>query len=253
MEIFFAFLANGKNLIKTKGDIDEMETSPAYRHELKYEIGYAQYLPLRHRLHTVMKRDEHAGSDGRYRINSIYFDNMDDKALREKINGTARREKFRIRYYNDDYSLIVLEKKIKDANLTRKAQAVLSEADCRALLRGDTSWMTQETPELVKELYCKMKSQQLRPRVLVSYTREAYVFPAGNVRVTFDSDIRTSLYHQNFLEASINCISAMDSPGEMILEVKYDAFLPEIIALLLQSEVLRQQAYSKYGASRRFG
>ena len=45
----------------------------------------------------------------------------------------------------------------------------------------------------------------------------------------------------------------MDNPGEIIMEVKYDEFIPEIIVDLLQTEEIRQQAFSKYGACRRFG
>lgn len=98
-----------------------------------------------------------------------------------------------------------------------------------------------------------MKTQQLRPRVLVSYVREPYVYAAGNVRVTFDSNIRTSLLQREFLNGALPAIIATDAPGDIILEVKYDAFLPDVIACLLQTENIRQQAFSKYGACRRFG
>ena len=98
-----------------------------------------------------------------------------------------------------------------------------------------------------------MTYQGLRPRVLVSYVREPYVFPAGNVRVTFDSRIRTTLFHREFLTEQVSDISATDAPGDMILEVKYDAFLPELIQDLIQVPGIRQQAFSKYGACRRFG
>ena len=88
-----------------------------------------------------------------------------------------------------------------------------------------------------------MKSQQLRPRVLVSYKREPYVYAAGNVRVTFDSNIRTTLFHRDFLENQVRNIETEEVPGDMILEVKFDEFLPEIIACLLQTEGIRQQAF----------
>lgn len=74
-----------------------------------------------------------------------------------------------------------------------------------------------------------MKTQQLRPRVLVSYVREPYVYAAGNVRVTFDSNIRMSLFQREFLDGALPDIIATDAPGDIILEVKYDAFLPEVI------------------------
>ena len=230
-----------------------MEQEKNYRHELKYSIPYAEYLAMRKRLRAVMKTDPHTDADGRYRIRSIYFDNSDDKSLREKIDGVAKREKFRIRYYNDDFSFITLEKKMKIDNLCLKIDARITEEECRRLLAGDTAFMKTHESSLVRELYAKMKYQQLRPRVLVSYTREPYIYRAGNVRVTFDSEIRTSLFRREFLVPEVSDISATDTPQEMILEVKFDAFLPEIIQDLIQVNGIRQQAFSKYGACRRFG
>ena len=230
-----------------------MPCKARYRHELKYPIGPADYLAIRQRLRPVMRPDEHAGPDGRYVIRSIYFDTLDDKALREKVNGVQKREKFRIRYYNDDLSFIAVEKKLKYNSLCMKLDARLSEAECRSLLAGDTGWMLDHPSGLVRELYCKMSGQQLRPRVLVSYTREPYVHAAGNVRVTFDSHIRSTLFHRGFLEDQVRDVEVSDDPGGIILEVKFDAFLPEVIQSLLQTEEIRQQAYSKYGACRRFG
>ena len=230
-----------------------MELTGNYRHELKYQISPADHLALRQRLRTVMKPDPHTDADGLYTIRSVYFDNYRDKALLEKINGVQQREKFRIRYYNDDLSYITLEKKIKHSDLCRKLDAALTAAEYRKLLHASGPWMLEHPQPLVRELYCKMKTQQLRPRVLVSYVREPYIYDAGNVRVTFDSQIRTSLFHGDFADGAVPDISAADTPCDVILEIKYDAFLPEIIRCLLQSEALRQQAFSKYGACRRFG
>lgn len=230
-----------------------MELTGSYRHELKYAITSADYLALRQRLRTVMKADPHVGADGCYTIRSVYFDNYRDKALREKFDGVQKREKFRIRYYNDDFSFITLEKKIKHNELCMKLDAPLTQEEFRSILQKPGSWMLAHPQPLVRELYCKMKTQQLKPRVLVSYIREPYIFDAGNVRVTFDSCIRTSLFLKEFADGALPDISATDTPGDRILEVKYDAFLPEIIQCMLQTEELRQQAFSKYGTCRRFG
>ena len=230
-----------------------MDDKKKYRHELKFGISYTDYLAMRGRLSKVMQSDPHADSDGRYRIRSVYFDNSDDKALMEKINGIAKREKFRIRYYNDDLSYISLEKKMKINDLCLKYDALISEEECRKLLAGDIVFMKDHTEELVRELYAKMNYQRLKPRVLVSYVREPYIYRPGNVRVTFDSQIRTSLFTSDFLKGEVSDISATDSPGDMLLEVKYDAFLPEIIQDMIQVNSMRQQAFSKYGACRRYG
>lgn len=230
-----------------------MDNKKRYRHELKYDISYTDYLAMRERLKMIMTRDKHASEDGLYHIRSIYFDNSDDKALREKIDGVAKREKFRIRYYNDDFSYISLEKKMKINDLCLKYDARITEEECREILVGEISFMRDHPDELVKELYAKMNYQRLRPRILVSYTREPYIYRPGNVRITFDSNIRTSLFNREFLTKKVRDISATDTPGDMILEIKYDAFLPEIIQDMIQVKGIRQQAFSKYGACRRFG
>ena len=230
-----------------------MDSEKHYRHELKYEISYPEYLAMRKRLRLIMKPDPHTDENGRYQIRSIYFDNADDKALKEKIDGINRREKFRIRYYNDDLTFITLEKKMKIDNLCLKYDASVTEEECRKILSGDLTFMKEHKEELVRELYAKMMFQRLKPRVLVSYVREPYIYPPGNVRITFDSQIRTSLYTNNFLTGSVFDISATDTPQDMLLEVKYDAFLPEIIQDLIQMKDTRQQAFSKYGACRRYG
>lgn len=134
-----------------------------------------------------------------------------------------------------------------------KTDAEITEEECRRLLEGDLNWMRGHPAALVRELYAKMRYQILRPRVLVSYIREPYIYAAGNVRVTFDSDIRTTLYHGTFLEKKVADIGTAEHPRDMVLEVKYDAFLPEVIRSIIQTDTLRQQAFSKYEACRRFG
>ena len=230
-----------------------MDQEKKYRHELKYLIPRSEYLAMRSRLKAVMDVDPHAGEDGRYLIRSIYVDNSDDKALLEKINGIPKREKFRIRYYNDDLTFITLEKKMKINDKCLKYDARITEDELRKIIAGDIGFMKEHADGLVKEMYSKMRYQRLKPRVLVSYEREPYIYKAGNVRVTFDSKIRTSLWSMDFLDSVPPGISATEAPGEMYLEVKYDAFLPEVIQHLIQTPGLRQQAFSKYGAARRFG
>lgn len=230
-----------------------MEDKKRYRHELKFVIPYGEYLAMRAKLRAITKPDPHTSEDGRYKISSIYFDNTDDKALREKIDGIGKREKFRIRYYNDDLSFIVLEKKMKIGDLCLKFSTKITDEECRKILSGDTGWMRSSDNDLLKEFYAKTIYQQLKPRVLVSYVREPFICKAGNVRITFDSNIRTSLYASRFLTDNIQDISATDKPGDMILEVKYDQYLPDIIKDAIQFDFARRGAFSKYGTSRRFG
>ena len=142
-----------------------------YRHEWKHEISYGDMLVLRQRLSAVMKRDAHA-IDGKYLIRSLYFDNASDKALREKIDGVNIREKFRIRYYNNDTSLIHLEKKSKVNGLCLKDSTTVSVGQAQAIVNGDYAWMINSGIPLIQELYSKMMNQGLRPKTIVDYLRE---------------------------------------------------------------------------------
>lgn len=221
-----------------------------FRHELKHEISPGDMLILRQRLRAVMKPDPHA-ADGRYFIRSLYFDTPSDKALREKINGVSKREKFRLRYYNGDISMIRLEKKSKLSNLVSKEEEVLTVGEVKDILRGDIKWMLERDSPLLKEFYCKAKSQQLMPKSIVDYTREPFVYGPGNVRVTLDYDIRTAPSVSGFLDPDCPTIPAGDAPA--ILEVKWDEFLPSVIRDAVGLRDTRTSAFSKYAQCRVYG
>ncbi len=219
----------------------------AYRHEWKHPIRPSDAMALRQRLRTVMESDPHAVG-GKYFVRSLYFDNLTDKALREKLDGVNRREKFRLRCYNRDPSLIRLEKKSKWNGLGTKESVALTAAEVRSILAGEWAWMDGGTRPLVRELYRKMTLQGLRPRTIVDYVREPFVYAPGNVRVTLDYGIRTGLGCTDFLNTDCVTVAARDAP--MILEVKWDAFLPDLIRMAVQLEGCRAEAFSKYALCR---
>ena len=218
-----------------------------YRHEWKHEISAMDAQVLRSRLRAVMQPDEYA-VDGKYFIRSLYFDNAADKALREKLDGVNIREKFRIRYYNLDASVIHLEKKSKRGGLGCKESYDLTAEQAQRIVDGDTEWMRLSPEPLVRELEAKMRNQGLRPKTIVDYTREPFVYAPGNVRVTLDSYLRTGLRSTDFLNPACPTIPAGDAP--IILEVKWDAFLPTVIRDIVQLDGRRTSAFSKYAQCR---
>lgn len=221
-----------------------------FRHEWKHVLNYADLLTLRHRLGAVMERDPHA-IDGKYHIRSLYFDNPDDKALHEKIDGVNIREKFRIRLYNRDTSLIKLEKKSKRNGLGTKYSANLTAEEAQKIVDGDLDWMMASDQALVQELYCKMRYQRLEPKTIVDYTREPFIFRPGNVRVTLDYDIRTGQERTDFLDPEVVTIPAGDAP--ILVEVKWDEFLPTIIKDAVTLPDRRVGSFSKYAQCRVYG
>ena len=214
-----------------------------YRHELKHDITTSDMITIRQRLRAVTEPDPHA-VDGKYLIRSLYFDTPTDKALLEKQSGVSRRAKFRIRYYNGDKSVIHLEKKCKLGGLGCKISASLTEEEAQSIVDGDIGWMKSSDNELIKELHTKMVGERLRPRTIVDYTREPFIYRPGNVRVTLDYNIRTGLGCTDFLNTE--CITVPAAFGICIMEVKWDEYLPEIIRDIVQLKSARTGSFSKY-------
>lgn len=223
--------------------------APSLRHEWKHQINPQEDLVLSQRLGKLFPRDGNAGPDGAYRVTSLYFDTPYDSALREKLDGVNRREKFRLRYYGSDLSFLRLEKKYKVNGLCGKRSARLTREQAERLLRGDARFLLDSGEALLLELYSKIQGQGLRPKTIVRYDREAFLYAPGNVRITLDRDIRTGLGSVDFLNPGVFCVRAA-GPGT-VLEVKYDAFLPEIVRMAVQVPGRQAAACSKYALCRR--
>lgn len=217
-----------------------------FRHEYKHSINYFDYLSLKPRLDAVLKPDDHAFPTGSYLVRSLYFDNAEDKVLREKIEGLNKREKFRLRFYNNQFDFIRLEKKMKINGLCIKFSQAITREQCQLLLKGEKDFLKESNNSLFRELYTKMIYQGLRPKTIVEYKREAYIYPVSNVRITIDTDIRTGLYSTDFFNTELPTLGRKD----MVFEVKYDAFIPEIISDIIQTNHRKTTSYSKYAACR---
>lgn len=219
------------------------------RHEVKCEIGYQDLCLLRSRLRVVARPDPHAAS-GSYLVRSLYFDDVSDSAYFAKLNGVSRRDKYRIRYYDSDTSFIRLEKKSKYGELGCKNSAALSKEEVQRLLCGDADWMADRREELIIELYHRIKSDGFAPKAVVEYRREPYVYPAGNVRVTLDSDIRAGLRCTDFLDPKAMSLPVTDM---ILLELKWDNYLPDVIRDAVGLRDRHRGSFSKYTACRIYG
>lgn len=221
-----------------------------FRHELKHEINYCDFLTLSMRLPLILTVDPHS-IDGIYKTRTLYFDTPGNRALHEKLDGVNRREKFRIRIYNGDDSFISLEKKSKLNGLCNKVGVNITPEETEKIIGGDILWMRDDERELLRELYFKMTAGRLSPKTVVEYTRKAFIFPAGNVRVTLDYDIRTGLSDTDLLKKDPLTVPAGDSP--IILEVKWDGFLPDIVRDAVSLDSRHASAFSKYAQCRIYG
>lgn len=211
-----------------------------YRHEHKFLISQTGALLLRRRLSGLMKPDSHAGETGQYTIRSLYFDDLHFSAYDEKMAGIRDRVKYRLRCYNGNREFIRLEKKEKRGDLTRKTGQTVTPQEAKALqdcCRGLGS-------DLLGELHAAIGCG-LRPAVLVEYDRTPFICDAGNTRITLDENIRTKPYRQDLWESETSMLPVLEH-GQVVLEVKYDDFLPGYLAAALEDVPKVNLAISKY-------
>ena len=216
-----------------------------YRHEYKFLISRSAAELLRLRLPRIMARDPHAGPTGTYTIRSLYFDDLQDTAFFDKVSGVDNRVKYRIRYYNYDPTVLRLEKKEKRGHLTRKTGQRITAEEAAALGSRFREDLPERMQGLCEELRLKCASEHLRPKVLVDYDRTAFVCPLGNTRITLDENLRTRPYCTDLL-ASSKAMQPVLEPDQVILEVKFDDFLPGYLSDALSDIPKASMAISKF-------
>lgn len=215
------------------------------RHEYKYYINTFVYHEMRERLKHVLQKDRNMKDDEGYLISSIYFDDMFGTAEYEKINGTGFRKKYRIRLYNHDDSLIKLECKLKFNNYISKEGAVLTREEYDSILKGDYEFLLSRSEDVCRKLYADYVNRLLRPVTVVEYKREAYVHDLGNVRITFDKNISASIGSPDVFDPDYETVQ-VPLQGMMIMEVKYDDYIPDYIRKIIYSNQMVLCAISKY-------
>lgn len=219
-----------------------------YRVEDKYRCLERDMLLLQSRVKIVTRPDAGAGA-APYRITSLYFDDYRDSCLAETEDGVGFRSKYRIRIYNNSADLIKLEVKDKTYNRIRKKTAIISREDAEKLIAGECIEDPKESADNPVTLFnLAIRQNLLRPRIVIDYNRTAYTFSPGNVRITFDRDIRASLDTGKFLDCG--CAYTPMKDGDRVLEVKYDEMLPGFIARLLETGNMNQTTFSKYETGR---
>ncbi len=219
------------------------------RRELKYQIDPLEYHVLKKKVSSVLKPDPHMKTASSYLIRNLYFDDYKDSAYWEKEAGTYQRKKYRLRMYNNDDSVIKFECKSKTGCYVFKQTTLITRQQAEQLIAGDFSFLEGTSDKLLSDFYLETRCALIKPVVIVEYTREAYVQPIGNVRVTFDSNLKTSSGTPDFFDNNACMVRAIDQLG-MVLEVKYTDFLPVYVKGLFPATIKPQEAIGKFSICR---
>lgn len=215
-----------------------------YRHELKYLINQHQKDLMSIKLRNLCYRDPYSDADGGYLISSLYFDDHCNSAYFDKLAGIKDRKKFRIRVYNHQSDVIKLERKVKRDNVIHKTDLRISKEEYDDLLKGEVGFLLQKDHAVAKDFFIHYRTRNLRPGVVVEYRREAFIYDFGDVRVTFDRFLRAGVFRKDLFSDGY-LISAFPDE-QIILEVKYTGYFPDVIRRIIQLNSPQRQACSKY-------
>lgn len=218
------------------------KSSHSYRHELKFIVDKKTIFLLEQRLKDILTYDQFCQPRS-YRVTSLYFDDYRLSAFYDKINGLADRTKYRLRTYNLNPHALNFEAKIKKNDLVRKESFPCTPSQYQQILCGQFSF----APQLLGQyLPLVQKLKFLQPKIVVDYDRTAFVYPAGNVRLTLDQSLQASTSSWDFLHDQQQLYQRVFPHDETIFEIKFDQYLPQLIRQLLAEFPLFPLASSKY-------
>lgn len=223
-----------------------------YRHELKYFVDLHEYEVLKSVLKRLLKQDANCRDSGDYWVRSLYFDTMNNSSYYDKVNGLASRKKIRLRTYGTSDEPIKFEIKHKENEFIRKESIIITREEAKKVLKKDYSFLTDRDDPMPIRLFYLLKKDYYRPAVLVDYIREAYCYEYGNIRITFDKKIQSSLSASSFFRDDIPMINVFNE-NIIVMEVKYYGSLPSVIRDILRGRKVARSAIGKYVLGRNLG
>lgn len=211
-----------------------MTTTHPYLHTMKYAITKTDYEALHNRLSTAADRDTGASESW---ISTLFFASYRNRVLPTPVHPAEDRSAFALHYYNNDPTYLILEQYLDG----EPESAMVTEAECRALLAGETSWLLARRNPVLRDFHTSLTEQMLLPQVLLTYHREAYTLDGLDLWVALDSDIRMTLQHMDFLDPDLLARDTAHQSGRMLLEISYSRTIPDNILCLLEETAPRRK------------
>jgi len=221
------------------------------RNELKYYISNIQYHALVNKLEHILKPDAHSKPREGYFIRSLYFDSHDDECLFDKQSGFMFRQKYRMRIYDTKTQWVKFEIKNKSNNQIFKESATISKESAYKIIDGDYGELLTYNNPILNKIYKKFIEKIYTPKVIIDYTRDAFMFDFFNLRITFDKNMHSNNTDFDIFSDNLHTLPVI-LEQKQIIEIKYETVLPEFIHRTLQIDAAERMAISKYTLGRRF-
>lgn len=212
------------------------------RHEYKYLISYADYFFIKEKIKALLDHDKHGNMDD-YPVHSVYLDDLVHSGASDKAFGNEIHKKYRIRYYHEQENF-KLERKYKIGEVSEKTSSLISKEVFQAILNQDTHVLYDYISDpLIASFILDTSRNPLSPTMFIKYQREAYKDQTDNLRITFDHSLETDLFSST---ENTNYLLPVLPSNQLILEVKYEHFLPKEVKTILRQIPMTHVAYSKY-------
>ena len=176
-------------------------------------------------------------------INNIYFDTREFRNYRDNVAGSTNREKFRIRWYGDQYGEVkkpVLEVKIKRGLAGTKKYAPLSNVTLKPgfSMNDIEAWLDQS--DLSPEYREAMK--YLQPSLHNRYRRKYFLSANKKFRLTLDDQ----LTYVDIPKLNGFFTHREMERGKVVMEIKYDTEVDLNASWLTDHLPFRLSKNSKY-------
>ena len=221
------------------------EQTQKYRHEIKFYINKRQAAELRLFLTKNIRLDTNTDETGSYWIRSLYFDTVENKDYYEKTIGCNIRKKIRLRIYDISTKIVKLELKNKFDSYVLKETVTISKEDACKLIKGDCNFLINCNHKTANKIFGFMHRDIYRPKVIIDYEREAYVYEIQNIRVTLDKNLRTSWNCRDLFKKDL-CMVPLINEDIYVLEIKYDHIIPVFLRRILSNFIMQKSQISKY-------
>lgn len=211
------------------------------RFEYKYLISYLDYMKLIEVIKLTFNHDLHGDKDA-YNVTSIYLDDLVFSGASDKAFGNQFHKKYRVRYYNDiDQKRLELKEKTGESSV--KYSTDINDEVYNGIINQDLNILEKYfDDDLIRKFTLDMLKNLLTPTCFIKYQREAYSDDSNNLRITFDNLLCGERYCEGNPEIDYKLIK----DTTMILEIKYQNYLPRIVKDLLKIINPNHIAYSKY-------
>lgn len=211
------------------------------RKEIKYKLSLVEASWLENILDKVLKIDENSNLNGDYNVKTIYFENYLRETTLDKKRNINNLSKYRIRMYENNPNSIFLERKTNCSGIIKKDSEKVTKGFVEDVMKGNLYNILDKNSLLKTTFYLQMILKQYRSYILIEYMRKAYIEEKSNVRITLDRNIKSTMDYNSFFDNSFNEYKSCF----IILEIKYDKYIPDFVKDLLKGLDKNQISNSK--------